>query len=119
MSTRTIKNGIPPKKMILRCYARKDSRGKWYAVCLELNLAVEADSLKETRRRMGSVITSYLETVLDTKDRDSIPELLFRPAPIRDWAYYYYLRSLNFISKELPGKMLFKELIPFHLAHSC
>lgn len=119
MSTHEKNNGIPPEKLILRCYGRKIDHEKWYAVCLELNLAVEAASLKEMRWKMGNVIMSYLKTVLDTEDKDSIPELLFRSAPISDWAFYYYLRSLHFISKELPEKILFKEVIPFHLAHSC
>jgi hypothetical protein len=118
MDTLQGSNGIPPEKFVLRCYGRKIADEKWYGVCLELNLAVEAASPEEMRERMGSVILSYLNTVIDTQDKDSIPDLLLRRAPLRDWLFYYYICALLTI-KELPEKILFKEFIPFHLAHSC
>lgn len=119
MSINKENKGIPPEKLILRCYACKNGDKKWHAMCLDINLAIEADSLQEIREKMNNVIISYIDTVLDTQDKDSIPALLFRPAPLRDWLFYYYLKSLYFIIKELPQKILFKEFIPFHLAHNC
>ncbi|MGO9138356.1 MAG: hypothetical protein ACLP9S_18580 [Syntrophales bacterium] len=119
METLKESNGIPPEKFVLRCYGRKISDDKWYGVCLELNLGVEAESPEEMREKMGSVILSYLNTVIDTQDKESIPDLLSRRAPLSDWLFYYYVVALHFTTKELPEKILFKEFIPFHLAHSC
>ena len=107
------------KKLILRCYGRQLDRQKWYAVCLDLNLAVEASSLNEMREKMKEVIESYLETVLDTKDVTSIPGLLSRRAPLADWLFYYYIACMYHIT-HLPQNKLFnfEEFIPDHLAHN-
>lgn len=118
MSTHKENNGIPLEKLILRCYGRKIDHKKWYAVCLELNLAVEAESLQEMKEKMGNVIMSYLDTVMETQDKESIPDLLARRAPLSDWLFYYYIRALHFTTKKLPKKMLFKEFIPFFLTHN-
>jgi len=109
---------MSPKKLVLRCYGRQIDSHKWYGVCLELNLAVEARSINEMREKMKEVILSYLESVLDTKDVNSIPWLLSRRAPISDWLFYYYVAFMYHIT-HLSEKILFKEFIPFHLAHSC
>ena len=107
-----------PHKLVLRCYACGGGQERWYAVCLELNLAVEADTLHEIKVKMKDAIFTYLDTVLDTDDIDSIPYLLYRPAPIRDWAVYYFIKALNFITNP-PRKLIFKEAIPVHLACGC
>jgi len=108
---------MTPKKLILRCYGRQINSQKWYAVCLDFNLAVEASSLNEMREKMKEVITSYLDTVLDTEDVNSIPELLSRRAPISDWLFYYYVALMYHITHP-PKNILFKASIPFHLAHN-
>lgn len=118
MDTLKENNGIPVEKFVLKCYGRKVADEKWYGVCLNLNLAVEADSLQEMREKMKEVISCYLEAVIETDDKDSIPDLLFRPAPVSDWLIYYLFCTLDFITK-FPKNILFKEFIPFHLAHSC
>jgi hypothetical protein len=46
-----------------------------------LDLAVEADFLDGLRSKMNETIESYL----DTEDKESIPRLLYRRAPLRDW----------------------------------
>jgi hypothetical protein len=108
---------MAPKHLILRCYGqRKD--GKWFGVCLELNIAAEADSLPELKKKINSMISSYIEAVCETDDKASIPDLLRRRAPLSDWIHYYSIRAFCSIAN-LPDKMTFDEIMPFKLAHGC
>jgi hypothetical protein len=102
--------------LVLRCYGRRIDENKWYGVCLNLNLATEARSREELVQKMEKVIESYLYTVLDTEDTDSIPDLLTRRAPISDWLTYYAITSLIYI-KQFPTLFKFKQAIPFHLGY--
>ena len=109
---------VKPSRFILRCYGHKTEKGNWFGVCLDLNLAVEAESPELLEQKMGEAIVSYIETVLDTDDKRSIPQLLSRRAPIYDWFMYYLIKLAVFV-KQFPGRFIFKEIVPFHLAHSC
>lgn len=109
---------IAPSNLILRCYAHRLSGERWYGVCLDLNLAAEADSFDELKRKLHEMISSYFACVLDTNDKDSIPDLLSRKAPLIDWIKYYLIR-LHVSIKKIPNIIAFKELIPFHLSNAC
>ena len=109
---------LKPINLILRCYAHRTNKHNWVGVCLELNLAVEADSPAALREKMAEAISSYIEALLDTNDPASIPELLNRRAPLLDWGKYYLICFALFI-KGLSRPFVFKESIPFHLAHGC
>ena len=109
---------IHPHNLILRCYGHRTGEDRWYGVCLDLNLAAEADSDEHLKQKLNEMITSYIETVLDTEDKESIPELLMRRAPLKDWIIYYFVKALISI-RNFPNNFTFKESVPFHLAHSC
>lgn len=109
---------ITPTQLVLKCYGYRTGENKWVGVCLNFNLAVEAESSDTLIQKMGEVISSYIEAVLDTEDKASIPELLSRHAPISDWLKYYFISGLFFATR-LKRYFTFKEAIPFHLAHSC
>jgi len=108
--------GIAPSDLVLRCYGYPNRRNKWYGVCLDLNLACEADTAAEMKQKMKGMILSYIETVLDTGDVDSIPDLLTRRAPIFDWVVYYLIKLFNYVPRIPDKRVLFKEFIPFNLA---
>jgi predicted RNase H-like HicB family nuclease len=109
---------IRPSQLILRCYGYKTKEGKWFGLCLDFNIAAEADSPEEMKQKMKEFIESYIETILDTDDKGSISNLFSRRAPIHDWLIYYLIKTIFFI-KQFPGKFIFKEFIPIHLAHNC
>jgi hypothetical protein len=109
---------ISPKNLILRCYGYRTRNGRWVGVCIDFNLSTEADNPEQLKGKMGEIITSYLETVLDTEDRESIPSLLSRRAPLSDLAAYHLIKFANIISR-FREKIIFQELVPFHLAHGC
>lgn len=44
------------------------------------------------KEKMGKVINSYIETVLDTKDKESVPALLTRKAPLKYRVIYYLIK---------------------------
>jgi len=111
-------NAMRPVDLVLRCYGYRDRAGKWYGVCLDLNLAAQADSQQELVDKLNLIIRSYVESVLDTEDQESIPALLRRRAPLSDWVRYYLYKALVFI-RRFPDNFTFQEHIPFHLAHSC
>jgi predicted RNase H-like HicB family nuclease len=110
---------LRPENLILRCYAHRTDKHNWVAVCLELNLAVEADSVEALREKMSDAIEGYIETLLDTNDPASIPELLHRRAPFLDWIKYYLIRLIIRIKRLSRRLVVYKQSIPFHLAHSC
>lgn len=104
--------------LILRCYGHRIKNGRWFGVCLELNLAAEAESPEQLRKKLFDMMKSYIETVIETDDKDSIPELLERRAPFYNWAIYYIIKLLASI-RDFPNKFLrFKEAIPFTLAQN-
>lgn len=109
---------LKPSDFVLKCYGYKSSDGPYVGVCLNLNIAVQADSVEELKTKMGDAISSYLDVVLDTDDLESIPDLINRKAPLADWAFYYLIRLLLSF-KNLRDKFVFKKYIPFHLAHNC
>ena len=104
-------------RLILRCYGYRSRKGAYVGVCLELNLAVEAESQEAVRKKMAEAISSYMETVFDTDDKASVPFLLSRKAPLRDWFLYYFIHLLFHI-KRFPNNFVFKEYIPFQLGHT-
>ena len=108
---------VKPGNFILKCYGHKTEKGNWFGLCLDFNLAVEAESPELLKKKMNEVIISYIDTVLYTGDKESIPQLFSRRAPLLDWLKYYYISLVLFI-RRFPGDFIFKEIVPFHLAHS-
>lgn len=67
----------------LRCYAVRQDRG-WFALCLDLNLAAEADSFEEARFHVAALIAEYLADVAAHPGAGRIP----RRAPLGFWLEY-------------------------------
>lgn len=109
---------MSPARFVLRCYAHRTRKGNWYGACLELNLATEADTLEELRVELNDIIVSYIESVFDTEDQDSIPELLTRQAPLRDRLKFQGIRLLSFLIR-FPNNLTQFKIVPFKpsLAH--
>jgi hypothetical protein len=106
---------ISPNHLVLKCYGYKTKSGKWFGLCLNFDLGVEAGNKEELRYKMHEVIESYIETVLDTDDNPSVPQLLSRRSPLKDWLIYYGIKAILFI-RNFPNNFTFKEALPFHLA---
>jgi predicted RNase H-like HicB family nuclease len=103
---------IKPSDMVLRCYGHKMKNGNWYGVCVDLNLYSEAASPQELEEKLKEVILSYLESVYDTEDEKSIPDLLLRRAPLWDWMVYYYI-AFRYHFHNLSSNYIFKASLPY------
>lgn len=104
-------NTLKPAELVLRCYGHRKKNGRWYGVCIDLNLAVEAYSKEELEDKIKAVILSYLETVYDTDDEQSIPNLLSRRAPLYDWVMYYFI-GLKILINNFPDNFTFRPVLP-------
>lgn len=66
----------------LFCVAEgSDSRG-WQAICLDLDIAVQGETLDEVRSALNSAVRSYVIDVLALKDGRDKYRLLNRRAPL-------------------------------------
>lgn len=107
------------ENLVLRCYAYRTPRNTWIAKCIDLDLVTEEDSLPVAKKSLEEAIEGYIETVLDTEDKESIPRLLQRKAPLVDRMKYELLKS-ELTRRLYPKKPVpFLSSIPFHLAHTC
>jgi predicted RNase H-like HicB family nuclease len=70
----------------LTCIA-KGHDGHWEAICLDLNIATQGQSLREVQRLLGEAIRTYIEDACKEDDatRD---QLLSRQAPLHVRLYW-------------------------------
>lgn len=71
---------------ILRCYARPE-KDHVIAVCVDLDLAIRADSIDSAKEELSQSIQSYLESL----NKDNIKDLFPRPAPLGVRMDYYFV----------------------------
>lgn len=80
-------------KRKVRCFAEK--RGsQWQAFCIELNLAVQADSLEEVVKKLHAMIRSYIQLATEQNDPTHQRDMLYRPAPLSIQLRYWYVRTV-------------------------
>ena len=79
---------------VLRCYA-EGRDGEWEAICLDLDIAVQAQSFEKVFESLVEAIESHVNTVLTLPESER-RHLLYRPAPlsVRLKFLLYALRSL-------------------------
>ena len=106
---------MKPQDLILRCYGYKASDGKWVAKCIDLALVVEEDSIEKLKKSLQDAIVGYIETVYDTKDKESIPKLLRRKSPAKDIIEYHFVALLCNMHK-MKNKLVFEEAVPMRPA---
>lgn len=81
---------LPP---YFRCFVQRDGE-VFVAVCIDLSLAVQADTLQEAREKLDALIHEYLHSAF-THHREHLADLLFRPAPLGQVARYHYLGAMQ------------------------
>ncbi|MEX0618431.1 MAG: hypothetical protein WDZ76_14525 [Pseudohongiellaceae bacterium] len=80
--------------LVLRCYAESKG-GQWQAICIDLNLAAQADSFEEAREKLEAQISDYLYGALVGEDRKYAEVLIPRRAPLKYRVKYNFLRALT------------------------
>jgi hypothetical protein len=69
-------------QLVVRCYAEPEG-SQWVAVCVDLSLAAQADSLEEAKEKLDAQIREYIFDALAGEDRAHAGQLLTRKAPLR------------------------------------
>lgn len=72
--------GFEGMPRLLRCYAENKGQG-WEAICLDLDIAVQADSFEEAFRELREAVEVYAETVAELPEADR-KRLFNRRAPL-------------------------------------
>lgn len=108
----------------LRCYVEQQGN-LFVAVCIDLSLAAQADSMEEARHKLDAQIVDYLNDVLNGPEREHIQDLLPRKAPLSQQLRYQYIRAQWKLIRLLDGKpkahkphaTAFNEFWPSLIAH--
>lgn len=81
---------MKPISLLLKIYGER-KQGQWSLICLDFNLAVQADTLDEAQEKLHQMIKSYISDALspDGDDRQHAEALLRRRAPLVFWLKYY------------------------------
>jgi hypothetical protein len=107
-----------PIQLVVHCIAQH-KKGQWQAFSLEFGLAAQGESLQDVKRRLDSMVHSYVFDALG-EDRSHALQLLRRKAT---WDVYvkYYLADVISRTKRIWGAtnetIAFSE--PLHLAPVC
>ncbi len=78
-------------RKIIRCMAYKE-KDLYIAVCLDLSLASQGNSLNEAMAKLDNQIKDYIDEAL--AEPQYTQQLLNRPSPISLWIKYYWLKFL-------------------------
>jgi hypothetical protein len=101
----------------LRCYAKQEGT-QWIAVCIDLGLAAQADSLDHAKRKLESMINTYIQEAL-TIHREYANQLLSRKAPLSQQLAYYGIKlrhNLGRLFHRQNSAILFTEIMSVRMA---
>ena len=74
----------------VRFFAEKVG-SQWQAFCIDMNLAVQADTLPEAQKKIIAMIDSYVELAKEQNDPQHQRDMMFRPAPLSIQLRYWYV----------------------------
>ncbi len=98
--------------LVLRCYARYDE-GQWVAICLDFDLAAQAENVEGAQAKLESMIKEYLFDALVGEDQAYAEPFLSRQAPLLEWLrYYFYLFRHHVMPVHHHDYYLFREPLP-------
>ena len=81
------------KPFFVRCYVKR-SEDQWVAVCIDLCLATQGESLQEAKDKLESQVNDYGFEAL-TVDREHARALLSRKAPLQNRVEYYLIAAIQ------------------------
>lgn len=102
-----------PNQLIFKCYAEQEGEC-WVAVCLNFNLAAQADTFEEAKAKLESMIVEYVHDALVGEDKPYAAQLLTRHAPFALWLRYQLIRlTMAFAHSQ---QKIFDETMPMRPA---
>jgi hypothetical protein len=103
------------KDLILKCYAERQGQ-QWIAVCLDFDLAAQADTLEESKEKLHAMIGEYVHDALAGEDQAYAGQLLYRRAPRHLYLKWHLFRCLSNMRRVADGLRnrfaLFTETMP-------
>lgn len=110
---------MKPQQLILRCVAECEN-GQWQAICLDFNLAAQADSFDDVERKLKGMICEYVYDALQGEDHEYAAQFLTRKAPVGYWAKYYYVCFLHkYLRIRSDLSRFFNETLPLAPDSNC
>jgi hypothetical protein len=88
--------------LVLSCIAEKQG-DQWQALCLDLCLAAQADTMDEARDKLEAMIADFVLEATDGPDKDYADQLLNRRAPLKYWLRYYAYLALSHLQSSAPA----------------
>ena len=84
---------LHPNDLLLRCLALQ--RGSyWVAMCIDLDLTVQASTAAQARKVLKAQIASYIADAVSV-DEEHASYLLQRKAPVRYIVLYHFIKLVN------------------------
>ena len=104
--------------LVLHRIAREED-GVWAALCLDLDLAAQGETLPEAKEKLEQMIEDYIFDALAGDDRQHAGQLLSRKAPLVEWARYYWTVFFNKLwhAKDDMKLKPFTETLPLRPCH--
>ena len=107
-------------QLTIKCYA-EHKEGAWSAICLDFNIAAQADTFEESKEKLEGMIADYLYDIFEGEDKAFASQLLNRRAHWSFWLRYYYLDFINNIyhkanNVRCNANRIFNETMPIRLA---
>ena len=93
------KKHIHTTDLVLRCLAMK-RHDYWVAMCIDLDLTVQADTLSQARKMLKGQISSYVADATGV-DSEHAAVLLCRKAPIQYRLMYRFAKLVHNARKRL------------------
>ena len=93
--------------LVLRCFA-ESVEGSWHAICVDLDIAAQGDSLNEVKQTLDSMVETYIEAAIGAPPDERIA-MLSRKAPFHvrfAYAANFFLSNL-FANRNGHDKMSF------------
>jgi hypothetical protein len=82
-----------PSDLVLRCIALQRSQ-HWVAMCIDLDLVVQADTASQARKLLREQMNSYVADAV-TIDNEHAADLLERKAPLRYILLYHFIKLMH------------------------
>jgi hypothetical protein len=86
----------PRTPLSLRCFSKKDE-DQWVSICIDLDLAAQAETQKESRKKLESMIRTYVREAYTCHSKYK-EQLLNRKAPFSMILEYYKIAVLKSLS---------------------
>ena len=87
---------------LLRCMA-EGRDGAWWAICIDLDISVQGETLAEVRDGLRTAIALYLERVSELPEPERAA-LLRRRSPWHLWAKFHLYRFLDRFLRDGNGR---------------